>query len=246
MSGRRIRGLRWWIIGLVMAGTTLNFLTRAVLGVVAPTMNADLGLDEWHYSWITSAFQIGIMCQPLAGYLLDRLGLRAGLALFAAAWGAITMAHGLGNGWRMLAGLRGALGFAEGAGASGRAQGRRRIFPGAGARPSPPASTISALRWAGCSPDRSSMSRRGYGAGAPPSLRPARWRSSGRSPGGFATGGARRTPRSAPRSARISRRGRRRICARPRPSRPSRPSSASAISGASRCRASSPTRPGER
>jgi len=129
MSGGRIRGLRWWIIGLVMAGTTLNFLTRAVLGVVAPVMNADLGLDAWHYSWITSAFQLGIMCQPVAGYLLDLLGLRAGLALFAAAWGAITMAHGFGNGWRMLAGLRGALGFAEGAGHPGGLKVVAEYFP---------------------------------------------------------------------------------------------------------------------
>ena len=42
MSGGRIRGLRWWIIGLVMAGTALNFLTRSVLAVTvaASTMMA--------------------------------------------------------------------------------------------------------------------------------------------------------------------------------------------------------------
>ena len=38
MSGRRIRGLRWWIIGLVMAGTAINFLTRSTLGVAAPIL----------------------------------------------------------------------------------------------------------------------------------------------------------------------------------------------------------------
>ena len=46
MSGRRIRGLRWWIIGLVMAGTALNYLTRSVLGVAAPTMMADTGITD--------------------------------------------------------------------------------------------------------------------------------------------------------------------------------------------------------
>lgn len=112
---RHIRGLRWWIIALVMAGTALNFLTRSTLGVAAPALMADLGIDTRHYSWVTAAFQIGIMAQPIAGWLLDLIGLRAGLALFAAAWGAITMAHGLANGWPALAGLRGALGFAEGA-----------------------------------------------------------------------------------------------------------------------------------
>jgi ACS family hexuronate transporter-like MFS transporter len=118
-SGRRIRGLRWWIIGLVMAGTALNFLTRATLGVAAPTMMEDLSITTAQYSLITGAFQIGIMMQPFAGYLLDLIGLRTGLALFAAAWGAITIAHGLANGWQPLAALRGALGFAEGTGHPG-------------------------------------------------------------------------------------------------------------------------------
>src|ERR1700755_445875 len=101
MSGRPIRGLRWWIILLVMAGTSLNFLTRSVLGVAvaASTMMTDIGMTTEQYSWVTGIFQAGIMCQPVAGYLLDLIGLRTGLALFAAAWGVLTMGHGLANGW---------------------------------------------------------------------------------------------------------------------------------------------------
>jgi len=114
MSGRRIRGLRWWIIVLVMAGTAINYLTRSVLGVAAPTMMADIGITTQQYGWITGAFQAGIMCQPIAGYMLDLIGVRTGLALFAAGWGLITMAHGLAGSWPAFAGLRAALGFAEG------------------------------------------------------------------------------------------------------------------------------------
>ncbi|MBV9882149.1 MAG: MFS transporter [Sphingomonadaceae bacterium] len=115
MAGR-IRGLRWWLIGLVMAGTALNYLTRSVLGVavaISPMM-ADIGMTTEQYGWVTGIFQAGIMFQPLAGYILDLIGLRIGLAAFAAAWGGLTMMHGLANGWPALAGLRGALGFAEG------------------------------------------------------------------------------------------------------------------------------------
>jgi ACS family hexuronate transporter-like MFS transporter len=116
MSGRRIRGLRWWIILLVMAGTALNFLTRSVLGVAvaASTMMPDIGMTTEQYGWVTGIFQAGIMCQPIAGYILDLIGLRTGLALFAAGWGVLTMGHGLASGWPALAGLRGALGFSEG------------------------------------------------------------------------------------------------------------------------------------
>jgi len=112
---RRFRlGLRWWIIGLVMLGAIINYLSRSALGVAAPTLNTELGITTQQYSYITGAFQLGIMLQPVCGYVLDTLGLRTGFALFATAWSLITMAHGLATGWPMLAGLRGLLGFAEG------------------------------------------------------------------------------------------------------------------------------------
>ncbi|PXA97722.1 MFS transporter [Nostoc sp. 3335mG] len=111
---RPIRGLRWWIIAIVMVGTSLNYLTRSTLGVAAPTVLADLGIGTREYGWITAAFQAGIMLQPVAGYVLDSIGLRIGLAVFAGAWAIITMAHGLATGWLSLLGLRAALGVAEG------------------------------------------------------------------------------------------------------------------------------------
>jgi ACS family hexuronate transporter-like MFS transporter len=113
MSGK-IRGLRWWMIGLVMLGAVLNYLTRSTLGVAAPTVLADLHIGPQEYSWITGAFQLGVMLQPLCGYVLDSIGLKLGFALFATAWSLITMAHGFAGNWQMLLGMRGALGVAEG------------------------------------------------------------------------------------------------------------------------------------
>lgn len=113
MSGK-IRALRWWMIGLVMLGAVLNYLTRSTLGVAAPTVLADLHIGPKEYSWITGAFQLGVMLQPLCGYVLDSIGLKLGFALFATAWSLITMAHGLAGSWQALLGLRGALGVAEG------------------------------------------------------------------------------------------------------------------------------------
>lgn len=113
MSPRRGR-LRWWMIALVMVGTILNYLTRSTLGVAAPVMLPDLGISERQYSWVTAAFQAGIMFQIFTGYLLDVVGLRYGLALFAGAWSLIAAAHSLAMNWPVLAALRGAMGLAEG------------------------------------------------------------------------------------------------------------------------------------
>ncbi|GAA0742894.1 MFS transporter [Sphingomonas sp. ABOLD] len=110
----RTSALRWWIIGIVMLGTMLNYLTRSTLAVAAPSFMVDLHIDEQQYSYITAAFQAGIMLQPVVGYILDVVGLRSGMALFAAGWGLLSMAHGLAFSWQWLFALRGLLGFAEG------------------------------------------------------------------------------------------------------------------------------------
>jgi ACS family hexuronate transporter-like MFS transporter len=109
-----LKGLRWWIIGLLMVGSIINYLTRSTLGVAAPTLMTALHIDARQYSWIVGTFQAAIMFQPVAGYVLDMAGLRFGFAMFAIAWSLISMAHGLATGWRSLAFLRGLLGFAEG------------------------------------------------------------------------------------------------------------------------------------
>jgi ACS family hexuronate transporter-like MFS transporter len=111
---QRFRNIRWTIIGLFVVAMVINYLARSVLGVAAPAIMAEQHISAAEYSWITGAFQIGIMFQPLAGYVLDVVGLKIGFTLFVTVWSLITMAHGLATGWMGFAGLRGALGLVEG------------------------------------------------------------------------------------------------------------------------------------
>jgi MFS transporter, ACS family, hexuronate transporter len=102
------------MIGLLMLGSIVNYLTRSTLAVAAPTLTKQLGITEQEYSWIVGVFQGAIMFQPICGYVLDVVGLKLGFAIFAIAWSVISMAHGLAHSWQAFAGLRGLLGFAEG------------------------------------------------------------------------------------------------------------------------------------
>ncbi|MEQ8935005.1 MAG: MFS transporter [Amphiplicatus sp.] len=111
---RTILGLRWWTIALIMLGAIINYLTRSTLSVAAPTVLTDLGIGEQEYSWITGAFQLAIMLQPVVGYILDVVGLKIGMTIFVVMWSVVCMAHGFATNWQMLAGLRALLGFAEG------------------------------------------------------------------------------------------------------------------------------------
>jgi ACS family hexuronate transporter-like MFS transporter len=111
---KRFPYMRWTVISLFIVAMVLNYLARSVLGVAAPTILDEQAISNQQYSWITSAFQVGVMFQPLVGYFLDGAGLRLGFTVCVAIWSLVTMAHVLAQGWLSFAGLRLALGVAEG------------------------------------------------------------------------------------------------------------------------------------
>ena len=109
-----IRGLRWWIVGLISAGTILNYLARNSLGVLAPELKTVLGITTQQYSYVIGAFQLAYTAmQPVCGWVVDHLGLRLGFALFAVAWSLANTLHALAGGWVGLAFFRGLLGLSE-------------------------------------------------------------------------------------------------------------------------------------
>jgi ACS family hexuronate transporter-like MFS transporter len=118
------------MIALIMLGSIINYLTRSTLGVAAQTLMRDLAISTEQYSWIVAIFQLTIMLQPLAGYVLDVMGLKIGFAIFAVAWSLISMAHGLAGSWQGFAGLRALLGLAEGSANPAGMKATAEWFPG--------------------------------------------------------------------------------------------------------------------
>ncbi|NIF54362.1 MFS transporter [Burkholderia sp. Ax-1724] len=112
----KVKGLRWWMIGLLTLGTITNYLARSSLSVAAPTVLQHLNISTHEYGWITGAFLVMYpIGAPLTGYLMDRVGLRMGFLLCGVAWSLICMAHGFAAGWVGLFVLRGMLGLVEAA-----------------------------------------------------------------------------------------------------------------------------------
>ena len=68
-------GYRWTILALLFFATTINYLDRQVFGLLAPTLQRDLGWSEADYgnmvSWFSFAYAIGMLGM---GRLLDRIG----------------------------------------------------------------------------------------------------------------------------------------------------------------------------
>lgn len=113
---KRIPYLRWWIVALICAGTISNYLARNSLGVLAPELKTSMSISTAEYSYVVMAFQLAYtVMQPIAGFFVDRFGLRTGFALFGVAWSVANMLHALAGGWISLAFFRGLLGLSEAA-----------------------------------------------------------------------------------------------------------------------------------
>src|SRR5918911_834516 len=111
-----IRGLRWYILVLVMLGTVVNYIDRNTLGVLAPVLTKELNFTTEQYSYIVAAFQISYsLMQPIAGFITDFIGLRLGYFLFALTWGTACALHALAGSWQAMAGFRAMLGIGEAA-----------------------------------------------------------------------------------------------------------------------------------
>jgi len=126
----KMKGMRWWMVGLVTLGLIVNYLARNTLSVAAPTMMADLHMDTKEYSYVVVAWQICYaVMQPVAGYVLDAVGTKIGFAVFALAWSLACASAALASGWQSMAFFRGLLGLSEAAGIPAGVKATTEWFP---------------------------------------------------------------------------------------------------------------------
>src|ERR1019366_3904051 len=87
---------RWVVCGLLFFATTINYVDRQVIGILATPLQKELGWSESAYGWIIGAFQAGYAVgMLLCGRLIDRIGTRIGYALGITVWSVAAAAHGL-------------------------------------------------------------------------------------------------------------------------------------------------------
>lgn len=95
-AARPVGRYRWRVCAMLLAATTINYIDRQVLGVLAPFLQDEIGWSEIQYGYIVMAFQgayaIGLLC---AGALIDRFGTRIGYALAISVWSLAAMGHAL-------------------------------------------------------------------------------------------------------------------------------------------------------
>jgi ACS family hexuronate transporter-like MFS transporter len=111
---------RWTICALLFVATTINYVDRQVLGILAPTLQRELHWTEADYgdivSWFSFAYAFGFLA---AGRIIDWIGVRRGLAGAVVAWSAAAIGTAFARTAAGFSFARAALGVSESA-----------IFPG--------------------------------------------------------------------------------------------------------------------
>jgi MFS transporter, ACS family, D-galactonate transporter len=109
-----ITRVRFAMLALISVGTVINYLDRAVLGIAAPMLSADLGLGAAVMGVVFSAFSWSYaLAQIPGGILLDRYGTRRVYWGAVSLWSAFTLALGTVAGLKGLIACRLGLGLAE-------------------------------------------------------------------------------------------------------------------------------------
>ncbi|MCU1275443.1 MAG: putative hexuronate transporter protein, partial [Bryobacterales bacterium] len=106
--------LRWGICALLFFATTINYIDRQVLGILAVPLQRTIGWSEADYGFIVTAFQAAYAIALVAlGRIIDRIGTRLGYAFSVAFWSVAAMCHALARSPFAFAAARFALGLGE-------------------------------------------------------------------------------------------------------------------------------------
>ncbi len=89
---------RWLICALLFFATTINYLDRSVLNVIAADVQKIVGWTDTQYGDINAAFSfayaLGFL---LIGWFIDRVGVKIGYAVSLIAWSLAAAGHALAN-----------------------------------------------------------------------------------------------------------------------------------------------------
>jgi ACS family hexuronate transporter-like MFS transporter len=132
----KIKGLRWWVIGLIALATVINYIDRQSIGVLWPDIAEDLFPDSTTdkrkeiFATISVIFMFSYAFgQAIFGKILDWIGTRLGFALSISVWSIATALHAFAQGVLSFGLFRSILGIAEAGNWPGAAKANAEWFP---------------------------------------------------------------------------------------------------------------------
>jgi ACS family hexuronate transporter-like MFS transporter len=122
--------MSWFILALMFVATTINYMDRAILGVLLPDIRRQFAISDHAYGIVTFAFQIAYAIGALVcGKLLDKYGNRIGYGVAAAVWSIAATLNAFASSAPHFGLLRGLLGFGESANFPAANKATAELFP---------------------------------------------------------------------------------------------------------------------
>ncbi len=105
---------RWVVCALLFAATAINYVDRQMIGVLKPTLSAELKWTEADFAGIVFWFQLAYAIGYVSfGRVVDTLGAKLGYTIAIVIWTISHMAHGLATSATTFAAARFGLGIGE-------------------------------------------------------------------------------------------------------------------------------------
>lgn len=131
-----IKGLRWWVVGLVALAAVINYIDRQAFGALWPDIAQDLFPDldddgrKKVYGTIMTVFILSYAAgQTIFGKIFDWIGTRMGFAISIGVWSLATGLHAIAQGMLSFSFIRSLLGVAEAGNWPGAAKANAEWFP---------------------------------------------------------------------------------------------------------------------
>jgi len=132
----KVKGLRWWVVGLVALAAVINYIDRQAFGALWPDIAKELfpGMADDDtkviYGTISAVFILSYAAgQTIFGKIFDWIGTRIGFALSIGIWSLATMVHAFAKGMVSFSIFRAILGIAEAGNWPGAAKANAEWFP---------------------------------------------------------------------------------------------------------------------
>lgn len=130
----KVKGLRWWIIGLIGLATIINYIDRSAINIMWPYIYREFGIadsgSKEALALITTFFMIAYAIgQTATGKMMDAIGTRLGMVASIAGWSISIALHALARSLASFSVFRFFLGMSEAGNWPGATKSNAEWFP---------------------------------------------------------------------------------------------------------------------
>src|SRR5258705_3215146 len=130
----KLKGLRWYIIGLIAAATIINYIDRSAINIMWPFIYKEFGIEDANskdaLAFITTFFMVAYAIgQTVTGRLMDAIGTRLGMVVSIIAWSISISLHAIAKSLTSFSIFRSMLGLSEAGNWPGATKSNAEWFP---------------------------------------------------------------------------------------------------------------------